>query len=121
MHVGCSTNSPSFKEANYSKEDLELSSLLETERKRTNSGLSQSRKHSIGKQKKLRRKQRYSRKLWSEEEDEAISQLVEAYGTRRWTYIAKKLQESFHVFGRSGKQCRERHLYHNLSLDGITT
>lgn len=66
------------------------------------------RRYATTKQKRSRRKQKYSRRLWSDEEDEAISTLVETYGTRRWTFIAKKLQEAYRIYGRSGKQCRER-------------
>ena len=61
--------------------------------------------------KKGKKKPRYStftRKLWNDEEDEAILSLVKVYGIRRWTLISKKLQENFHIHGRSGKQCRER-------------
>ncbi|XP_028266871.1 v-myb avian myeloblastosis viral oncogene homolog-like 2a isoform X2 [Parambassis ranga] len=42
---------------------------------------------------------------WSREEDEKIMELVEKYGTKHWTVIAK------HLKGRMGKQCRER--WHN--------
>ncbi len=61
--------------------------------------------------KKGKKRQRYStftRKLWSDDEDEAILALVKAYGIRRWTLISKRLQETYHIHGRSGKQCRER-------------
>ena len=44
-------------------------------------------------------------------EDEAILQLVEVYGIKKWTVVAQKMAELFHISGRSGKQCRER--YHN--------
>ncbi|XP_070765891.1 v-myb avian myeloblastosis viral oncogene homolog-like 2a [Enoplosus armatus] len=43
--------------------------------------------------------------FWSREEDEKIVELVEKYGTRHWTMIAR------HLKGRLGKQCRER--WHN--------
>ena len=39
---------------------------------------------------------------WSPEEDELVKQLVEKYGPRSWSVIAK------HLKGRIGKQCRER-------------
>lgn len=42
---------------------------------------------------------------WTRDEDERLRCLVECYGPKRWTYIAKKLG------GRVGKQCRER--WHN--------
>lgn len=51
----------------------------------------------------------FTRKLWNDEEDDAILSLVQTYGIRRWTLISKKLQENYHIHGRSGKQCRERY------------
>ncbi|KAL9227462.1 hypothetical protein vseg_003147 [Gypsophila vaccaria] len=42
---------------------------------------------------------------WTIEEDRALLQLVERYGTRKWSQIAQMLH------GRIGKQCRER--WHN--------
>ena len=49
---------------------------------------------------------------WSEEEDKAMKQLVNKYGTSNWTLISSKLGKS-----RNGKQCRERWYNHlNPSL-----
>ncbi|XP_024175371.1 transcription factor MYB3R-3 isoform X1 [Rosa chinensis] len=45
---------------------------------------------------------------WTKEEDDCIIKLVEKYGARRWSVIAKFLP------GRIGKQCRER-WYNHLS------
>nr|XP_020473974.1 uncharacterized protein LOC109970622 isoform X2 [Monopterus albus] len=42
---------------------------------------------------------------WSKEEDEKIIELVNKYGTKQWTLIAR------HLKGRLGKQCRDR--WHN--------
>ncbi|XP_034410644.1 transcriptional activator Myb-like isoform X3 [Cyclopterus lumpus] len=42
---------------------------------------------------------------WTHEEDERVLQLVEKYGVKRWSLIAK------HLHTRNGKQCRER--WHN--------
>ncbi|XP_069959899.1 transcriptional activator Myb isoform X2 [Cherax quadricarinatus] len=42
---------------------------------------------------------------WTKEEDQKVIELVEKYGPKRWTLIAK------HLKGRIGKQCRER--WHN--------
>lgn len=61
--------------------------------------------------KKGKKKQKYgsfTRRLWNNDEDEAITSLVDKYGIRRWTLISKKLQEEYGINGRSGKQCRER-------------
>ncbi len=52
----------------------------------------------------VKRKPRVVRK-WSKEEDERMSSLVAAHGTRHWGLIASKLGN------RTGKQCRER--WHN--------
>eukprot|EP00831_Metopus_contortus_P050849 TRINITY_DN42736_c0_g2_i1.p1 TRINITY_DN42736_c0_g2~~TRINITY_DN42736_c0_g2_i1.p1 ORF type:complete len:475 (-),score=57.36 TRINITY_DN42736_c0_g2_i1:119-1516(-) len=54
---------------------------------------------------------KFTRKLWSKQEDEAITALSGRYGTKHWTLIAKKLREEYGIAGRSGKQCRER--WHN--------
>eukprot|EP00826_Nyctotherus_ovalis_P048699 TRINITY_DN5762_c0_g2_i3.p1 TRINITY_DN5762_c0_g2~~TRINITY_DN5762_c0_g2_i3.p1 ORF type:complete len:275 (-),score=47.76 TRINITY_DN5762_c0_g2_i3:542-1366(-) len=51
------------------------------------------------------------RKLWTPEEDCAVRKLVEKYGIKKWALISKKIYEQFHVYGRTGKQCRER--WHN--------
>lgn len=42
---------------------------------------------------------------WTKEEDDKVIELVNLYGAKKWTLIAKKLK------GRIGKQCRER--WHN--------
>ncbi|KAL0122545.1 hypothetical protein PUN28_007329 [Cardiocondyla obscurior] len=42
---------------------------------------------------------------WTKEEDEKVVELVEKYGPKKWTLIAR------HLRGRIGKQCRER--WHN--------
>ncbi|CAK71028.1 unnamed protein product (macronuclear) [Paramecium tetraurelia] len=51
------------------------------------------------------------RKAWNQKEDAAILQLVKQYGIKKWTIVAEKMKEIYGLFGRSGKQCRER--YHN--------
>lgn len=42
---------------------------------------------------------------WTKEEDQRVIELVQKYGPKRWSLIAK------HLKGRIGKQCRER--WHN--------
>lgn len=42
---------------------------------------------------------------WTREEDDKVIELVEKYGPKKWTLIARFLK------GRIGKQCRER--WHN--------
>lgn len=50
----------------------------------------------------------FTRRHWTRTEDEAISELINKHGIKKWSLIAKKLREDFGVPGRSGKQCRER-------------
>lgn len=80
-------------------------------------GKRESRKElrSLKVKKKVQRKQEkgrihgaFKRRLWTKEEDEAITSLVKQHGIRKWTFISKKLQEKYHIYGRYGKQCRER-------------
>ena len=47
---------------------------------------------------------------WTSEEDTLVAELVEKYGQKKWSFIARQLQ------GRLGKQCRER-WYNHLSPD----
>lgn len=58
--------------------------------------------------KELRKIEASKRRLWEASEDKAIIQLVKKYGIKKWTYISHKLQEKYKIYGRSGKQCRER-------------
>lgn len=63
-----------------------------------------------------------SRKLWQKTEDDAIVNLVDKYGTKRWTFIAQMLKEEVGIEGRTGKQCRERwhnHLDPHIKKDPI--
>jgi hypothetical protein len=63
------------------------------------------------------------RQLWSEEQDQAISALVEIHGTKKWAQISKKLEEKYGVIGRTGKQIRERwnnHLNPEIRRDPIS-
>ncbi len=45
------------------------------------------------------------------EEDEAIREMVNKFGTKSWALIADNLRSEYEISGRSGKQCRER--WHN--------
>mmetsp|Transcript_12566 Transcript_12566/g.18982 ORF Transcript_12566/g.18982 Transcript_12566/m.18982 type:complete len:429 (-) Transcript_12566:167-1453(-) len=47
---------------------------------------------------------------WTKEEDERVTNLVNKYGVKSWSFIARQLT------GRLGKQCRER-WYNHLSPD----
>lgn len=58
----------------------------------------------------------HDRKPWGLEvrkmqEDDAIACLVNEFGTKEWTIIAKMLVTRFNIRGRNAKQCRER--WHN--------
>ena len=63
-----------------------------------------------------------NRKLWGLEvkniqEDDAIKCLVDEFGTKQWTLIAKMLVSRYNIRGRTAKQCRERwhnHLDYNV-------
>jgi hypothetical protein len=57
------------------------------------------------------------RRPWTAKEDAAIRGLVEESGVKQWTVIADNLQKRFNIYGRSGKQCRER--WHNHLNTGI--
>jgi len=48
------------------------------------------------------------RKAWSEEEDNALRELVFKYGENKWSSISEALVAEYQINGRSGKQCRER-------------
>ena len=57
-----------------------------------------------------------SRNSWipevsSNQEDEIIKEIVIEQGQKKWTKIAKVIEERLGVVGRTGKQCRER--WHN--------
>jgi len=60
------------------------------------------------KTKERRKLKTFTRRLWGDEEDRAIAKLVKKYGIKKWTLISRKLQEEHQIYGRSGKQCRER-------------
>lgn len=54
------------------------------------------------------------RKAWTEEEDQILKRLHDELGLRKWSEIARRMNEEFDLPSRNGKQCRER--YQN-SLD----
>lgn len=47
------------------------------------------------------------------QEDMAIEKLVQEFGIKKWTVISQKMEEIYHLTGRSGKQCRERCVLHS--------
>lgn len=53
----------------------------------------------------------FHRRVWTNEEDDAIREMVQKYGTKSWAQISEKLSKECGIVGRSGKQCRER--WHN--------
>ena len=71
---------------------------------------------AYGSKKSKRRPAGFTRRLWQQDEDEAIKILVAQHGIKKWTLISRMLEQEYGIHGRSGKQCRER--YHNhLSPD----
>eukprot|EP00826_Nyctotherus_ovalis_P011337 TRINITY_DN12956_c0_g1_i3.p3 TRINITY_DN12956_c0_g1~~TRINITY_DN12956_c0_g1_i3.p3 ORF type:complete len:142 (+),score=22.15 TRINITY_DN12956_c0_g1_i3:180-605(+) len=60
------------------------------------------------KRRRGKNKKTFTRRLWDKAEDEAIIRLVRRHGTRKWALISRKLKEKYHLYERSGKQCRER-------------
>ena len=68
----------------------------------------------VNESKKNKKKRRgtpgFTRRLWNDVEDDAISTLVIKYGIKKWTLISRKLKEEYGISGRSGKQCRERYI-----------
>jgi len=63
------------------------------------------------KAKEKRKSRAFTRRLWGDEEDKAITMLVKKHGTKKWTLISRQLQEEYKIYGRSGKQCRERYIH----------
>lgn len=63
------------------------------------------------KSKTARKNKAFTRQLWRNEEDDAIATLVRQHGIKKWTLIARKLQDEYKIYGKTGKQCRER--WHN--------
>lgn len=49
------------------------------------------------------------RKVWTEEEDKVLKLLKEERGEHKWARIARVMEQEFGLFGRTGKQCRERY------------
>lgn len=56
----------------------------------------------------------YQKCEWSESEDRLLEDLVSFKGSKKWTFIAKKINDTFHDGAnfRIGKHCRERWLNH---------
>ena len=52
-----------------------------------------------------------SRKNWSTFEDRALIELVEQFGTKKWTRVARELGSRTGI-DRTGKQCRARWINH---------
>lgn len=58
--------------------------------------------------KERRKHKAFTIRLWRDKEDKAITELVKKYGEKKWMLISRKLEEEYKIYGRSGKQCRER-------------
>jgi len=46
------------------------------------------------------------RKVWTEEEDKILRFFREERQEKKWSFIARKMEEEFGIVGRNGKQCR---------------
>ena len=52
------------------------------------------------------------------QEDDILKKVYEVEGVKNWSQIAKIMSQEYNIYGRTGKQCRER--YHNHLKDGIS-
>lgn len=43
------------------------------------------------------------RRSWTKSEDDAILELVNKYGVKKWTIVSQKMNDYFSLSGRSGK------------------
>lgn len=111
MNMVCDYTSPvlatccmKFKDTKPAKQRVQKKLSRKLQRKRLTHGTLQTEINSETAEKARR-------KLWTMEEDSAVRKLVEKYGIKKWALISKKIYEQFHIYGRTGKQCRER--WHN--------
>ena len=51
------------------------------------------------------------RKAWTKEEDAVLINIMQEKRIKKWSDISKTMETDFKMFGRTGKQCRER--WHN--------
>lgn len=107
-----SINKVSKEQRHKVKQDMPLRSPLAP--LSTQNPLNKTRSTLTGKRRrasKHKKENRFTRRHWNQEEDDAITELIAKYGIKKWSLVARKLQEIFGITGRSGKQCRER--WHN--------
>jgi hypothetical protein len=64
--------------------------------------------NKLAKPKGEKKKTARGKRLWERFEDEAVEQLVQKYGVKKWSLIAEKLNTEYKIKARNGKQCRER-------------
>ena len=79
-----------------------LSSKTNLKSKNADLSLPIKRKH------RQKMRQGFTRRHWSQSDDDAIIATVKRHSTKNWSMISKKLEEEFGIKDRSGKQCRER-------------
>ncbi len=61
-------------------------------------------KSSSSKLEEEKKAKQIKRKLWSQEEDEAIKKIAESQGENlNWTMVAKSLEKEYGIKGRTGK------------------
>ena len=51
------------------------------------------------------------RKIWTQEEDRVLLEIIQVRKIKKWSAIARCMETEYNLFGRTGKQCRER--WHN--------
>lgn len=99
------TRSKSIKKRKIGDGTVDEKLIIEQTSKKHNEKDSKRIKRKIKERRKLKT---FTRRLWGDDEDKAITKLVKKYGIKKWTLISRKLQEEYQIYGRSGKQCRER-------------
>eukprot|EP00826_Nyctotherus_ovalis_P041489 TRINITY_DN4180_c0_g1_i4.p3 TRINITY_DN4180_c0_g1~~TRINITY_DN4180_c0_g1_i4.p3 ORF type:complete len:134 (+),score=37.62 TRINITY_DN4180_c0_g1_i4:175-576(+) len=86
---------------------LALKNLVKSRKRKSTAVQSESGRGEM-RRRGARRAKAFTRQLWKAEEDDAIASLIREHGTKKWTLVARKLQEEYKIYGRTGKQCRER-------------
>lgn len=103
---------PSSKRTSHRQSDPNTSSHNESNVLKETTNTEPKEPLSAKKKTKAQKKHRiFTRRMWSDSEDKAISELVTKYGIRRWTLVSQRLQDDYRIYGRSGKQCRERYQF----------
>ena len=49
------------------------------------------------------------RKIWTPKEDEVLLEIIQIRKIKKWGTIARCMETEYSMYGRTGKQCRERY------------